>query len=287
MRLPGFVTPVVVLAIAGAWACDRPASLATALPGGVVFESNWSSVGTTIAAVTDGGHWKSYWEFNNGTPVQLLSVVPLGPPGYPNALQVLQLGPLYSADVQQDRILPPSTDYYVRFYMRNDDTSRAGDHVVTPDIYQYSNLTYIRKMGGATTWQWVVSMYGCEQGYPLIHMGPYNQPFTRGVWYRFEYYVHFVNSTHVQVHVRVYDASGTPILGDAEMRQEDWGTAVYSGRSDWTFASLYAAGFSFCVNPAPLTSFAMGNNGQTSAVNTGLGWYYAGVQIRTDRWPGP
>jgi hypothetical protein len=85
----------------------------------------------------------------------------------------------------------------------------------------------------------------------------------------------------------VYDANGTLILGDADFRQEDWGSATWSGRNDWTLASYYAAGHSFCVDPSAVTSFGLGNNGQAGANDTGLAWYFAGVQIRTDRWPGP
>src|SRR5712691_9361129 len=55
----------------------------------VVFESDWSTdTGTSRRAVTDGGRWKNYWEFNNGAPVQLMSVVP-GGPGGGNALRVM------------------------------------------------------------------------------------------------------------------------------------------------------------------------------------------------------
>jgi hypothetical protein len=91
----------------------------------------------------------------------------------------------------------------------------------------------------------------------------------------------------VQVHTRVYDAAGTQILGDADIKQSDFGGATWNGRSDWTWASYYAAGYSFCVNPVKVTSFALGNNGQAGAADTGLPWYFAGIQIRTDRWPGP
>jgi uncharacterized protein YjdB len=256
--------------------------------GGVIFESNWSTAtGTSNSAVRDGTRWGNYWEFNNGDPVQLLSVVAAGPAGYPNALRVLQRGATgYAAVVQQDNLLLPSKDYYVRFYMRNDDTSPSGDHIVTPDIYNYGNLTYIRKMSGSNGWQFVISMYGCDAVYPFIHMGP-DVTLALGTWYRFEYFVHFVDPTHMQVHVRVYNASGTQILGDADFRQEDWGAATWNGRSDWTLASLYNAGYRFCTDPVPLQSFAMGNNGQQGSVDTGLFWYFAGVQIRTDRWPGP
>ena len=257
--------------------------------GGVVFESNWSTaIGTSITAVRDGTRWGNYWEFNNGSGVQLISVVAGGPSGYANALRVLQRGssPGYAAAVQQDNVLPPSTDYYVRFYMRNDDTSPSGDHIVTPDIYTYANLTYMRKTSGPTGWNFVMSMYGCEALYPFVHLGP-TITLAHGVWYRFEYFVDFVDATHVQVHPRVYDANGTQILGDADFRQQDWGSATWNGRSDWTLASLYSAGYRFCVSPVSLQSFAMGNNGQAGSVDTGLPWFFAGVQIRTDRWPGP
>ncbi|MGH2604136.1 MAG: hypothetical protein ACRDJ9_32710, partial [Dehalococcoidia bacterium] len=90
----------------------------------------------------------------------------------------------------------------------------------------------------------------------------------------------------VLVHPRVYNASDSLILSDADFRQLSWGRADWHGRSDWTLASYYAAGHSFCVDPAALTSFGMGNNGQRGAVDTGLPWYFAAVEIRTDDWPG-
>src|SRR2546425_76527 len=50
--------------------------------GGVLFQSNWdTAAGTSTTAVTDGGRWPNYWEFNNGTGVQLISVVSGGPNG--------------------------------------------------------------------------------------------------------------------------------------------------------------------------------------------------------------
>ena len=114
--------------------------------------------------------------------------------------------------------------------------------------------------------------------------------FSHGAWYRFEYYVHFVDPTHIQVHPRVYDASGTLLFDDATFLQEDYGASgnlSWAGNDAWTLASFYAAGYSFCVTPLPMTSFGLGNNGQAGALDTGLPWYFAGVQIRTDRWPGP
>jgi hypothetical protein len=279
----GRATLVVVLIVA----CDRVTAT-----GGLVFQSDWSTAtGTSARAVTDGGRWRQYREWNNGTGVQLLSVV-TGGPGGRNALQLLQRGPSYAAAVEHDNVVPRSTDFYVRFYMRNDDTSAAGDHTAVSGVFSWENLTFMRKFGRGRNyseksgWQFVIALYGCGYLYPLGYWGP-QATLSHGAWYRFEYQVHFVDRTHVQVHPRVYDASGTEILTDAEFQQSDYGSAVWNGRKDWTLASYYAAGFSFCVDPTALTRFALGNNGQQGAVDTGLAWYYADVQIRTDGWPGP
>jgi hypothetical protein len=275
-------------------------TVTVAPPGGVVFQSDWGAgTGTGAPIVTDGGKWANYWEFNNNTGVQLLSVVAgasVNAPGGRNALKVLQRGSTFAANLQQGPvsvtanasppIVPVGTDYYVRYYMRNDDTSPAGDHIVTVDTWQYPNLEYMRKSSSSTGWTFVVGVYGCGYTYPVGYWRP---PVTLslGVWYRFEYFVHFVDATHVQVHPRLYDAAGTLLSDDATYQQSDPGVAVWNGRSDWTLASYFAAGYSFCVNPTWMSSFGLGNNGQQGAVDTGLPWYYAGVQIRTDRWPGP
>ncbi|HEY6854081.1 MAG TPA: Ig-like domain-containing protein, partial [Gemmatimonadales bacterium] len=253
---------------------------------GLAFQSDWSAAtGSSRNAVSDGGRWLNYWEFNHDTDVQLLSVV-AGGPGGRNALKVLQRGPTFAANLQQDGVVPPSTDYYVRFYMRNDDTSPAGDHIVTGDTWKYTSLIYMRKFGGNDGWRYVIGLYGCGYTYPVGYFGP-TVRLTNGAWYRFEYHVHFVDATHAQVHPRVYDASGKLLLSDADFHQSDPGQASWNDRSDWTLASYYAAGHSFCVSPQWLTSFGLGNNGQDGAVDTGRPWYFAGVAIRTDHWAGP
>jgi len=261
--------------------------LASPYPGGVVFQSDWSTdTGTSRRAVMDGGRWKQYWEFND-SGVQLLSVVPGGPGGR-NALKVLQRGVHFAAEVEQDNIVRPSTDFYVRFYMRNDDTSLTGDHAVEPGLSAeyWSNLVYMRKFSSTSGWQFVNGMLGCGYTWPIAYWGP-AATLAHGVWYRFEFWVHFVDPTHIELHPRVYDASGALRWSDKDFRQSDFGSGVWNGRSDWTLASYYAARHSFCLDPTKIRGFAMGNNGQLEALDTGLAWYFAGVQIRTDWWPGP
>ncbi len=259
-------------------------TVSVAPAGGVLFESDWSTAlgNDPVSALRDGGRWS--WEADWGGG-KIMSVVPGGPGGH-NALRVVQRGGSFAAFIGKNNALPASQDFYVRYYMRNDDTSPSGDHVVVPDYQNYANLTYMRKYSSSTGWRFVISMYGCSFIYPISHIGPAVE-LAHGVWYRIEYYVHFVNPTQIQVHVRVYDEAGVQILGDADFRQEDYGNQVWNGRSDWTLASLYATGFSYCVNPVALTMFAVGNNGNGGAVDTGLPWYYANLQIRSDRWPGP
>jgi hypothetical protein len=254
--------------------------------GNVLFDSAWdTATGTSTAAVTDGGRWPNYWEFNHGNGTQLLSVVPDGPKGH-NALRVQQRGSGYAANVQIDNVLPQSKDYYIRFYMRNDDTSGSGDHIVTVDTWKYANLTFMRKMGNASGWNFVASLYGCGYTYPIGHWGP-TKALALGQWYRFEYFVHFVDATHIQLHPRVYDAQGNLMFSDAEFMQTNPGQASFNGRSDWSLASFYAAGNSFCLDPSASNDIGLGNNGQTGSEDNSKYWYFSGIQVRTDGWPGP
>ena len=214
--------------------------------GGVIFESSWSATtGTSKDAVTDGGRWPNYWEFNNGGNVQLLSVVPEGVNGQ-NALRVQQRGPKYAAFLQVDDVLPQTRDYYVRFYMKNDDTSAAGDHVVTVDMRNYGNLTFMRKSSDASGWRFAISMHGCGGTYPIVHWTPAGT-LARGEWYRFEYFVEYNDARHVRVHPRVYDSSESLLFGEADFRQQDYKSGgTWNGRDDWTLASYYEAGHDFC-----------------------------------------
>ena len=254
--------------------------------GGVVMQSDWTTaLGNSDAAIRDGGRWDDWADWGGA---QLLSVVAGGPTGYANALRVQQRGPNYAARVQRNAFVTPSQDFYIRFYMRNDDVSSTEDHIVStiapPD---QADLIYVTKSGGASSWSFRIRAWSCAYTYPISSWAP-SRALTNGQWYRLEFYVHFTDATHVQVHPRVYDATGALYLSDADFRQEDYGAATWNGRSDWTLASFAAAGYSTCLaDPVRLTYFSMGNNGQAGSSDTGRYWYYAGLQVRTDTWPGP
>jgi hypothetical protein len=253
---------------------------------GVIFESTWdAAVGTSRKAVTDGGRWPNYWEFNDAN-VQLLAVVPDGVNGH-HALRVEQRGPRYAAFLQIDDVVPESEDFYVRFYMKNEDTSGMGDHIVTVDMRNYGNLTFMRKHSDPSGWRFDVSMYGCGGAYPIAHWGPAGR-LAHSQWYRFEYFVHYTDTNEIQVAPRVYDANNALLYTDADFQQQDFKRGgVWNGRDDWTLASYYAAGHSFCTQPGWTNDFGLGNNGQRDAVDTSRYWYFSGVAIRRDTWPGP
>src|SRR5439155_4347730 len=122
------------------------------------FESNWTTVlGPSDAAVRDGGRWDQYSDFSNG---EVLSVVAGGPQGYANALRVQQRGESSAAYIQKSSFFAPSTDYYVRFYMRNDDTSNALDHVVSAVFTApHGRIFYVMKTAGASDWGVHMALY--------------------------------------------------------------------------------------------------------------------------------
>ena len=150
------------------------------------------------------------------------------------------------------------------------------------------NLTYLRKYGGPSDFAFVMSNFACgNTQWQTWHWGPPGR-LKNGRWYRFEYAMHWVNSTHVQVRPRIYDDANTLLYTeDAFLQGEPFDRPVMWNGQSWTLAQYYAAGYSFCVDPSLMGSVAMGNNGQAQAVSTGLHWYFGAVQIRSDTWPGP
>jgi uncharacterized protein YjdB len=253
----------------------------------VLLQSDWAQALAT-RDFTDGGRWTKF-DGSSGT----MSVVAAGPnAAYPNAIQFIQQGTAGWAYIQKTGFAPPSTDYYLRFYFREDDTSPAQDHAVVTDAYTWQDLMYIRKTGNdqATTgrtgsgWSYCILFYD-----PITYpVGNWRSPqLQHGVWYRLEYWVHFTDASHVQIHPRIYDLAGNLLADETVFQQVDFGMATWGGSSTWTLGSWQAAGNASAVNPALLTTFAIDNNGQLGAVATGQAWYVAGVMIRNDRWAGP
>jgi hypothetical protein len=265
----------------------------------VRFQSDWdTALGNSDEAIRDGGRWTWHADFSGD---QLMTVVSGGPAGH-NALRVQQRGQGRFAFVQKDDFKPVRSRYrgrsfYVRFYMKNDDTYPVGDHIVTPDFQNYQNWTYMRRLADPAAGKWKLYNSSHKDNRnclshppPVIHWSPANL-LNNGEWYRFEYHVEYVTKNRIQVHPRVYDAAGVLLYDDDDFQQSSYGSQEWNGRSDWTLASFYAAGYDFCHDPHTMNDFGMGNNGQTGTADpeTPQYWYFAAVEIQDwdGDWPGP
>src|SRR5206468_4182372 len=109
-----------------------------------------------------------------------------------------------------------------------DDTSSSGDHTVMSEFEGNgaNDISYVRKDAGASDWglqNWLFE--APSQPYPLFRW-KLSSRLTNGQWYRIEYKVHFTDSTHIQPSIRIYNASGTLLYTDADIQQEDYGSAT-------------------------------------------------------------
>jgi hypothetical protein len=283
-------------------ACGRPPEVPRkppprALPPGVLLQSNWdTALGRTQDAFLDGGAW-TVWEVGGtvaGNPNEMNVVTGIAPPGLKNSLRIQQQGSSGNGWCRVAKLgfTPPSRDYYLRFYIRNDDVGGASqDHVVQPGLVGnlYNDLTYLNKGEFADGWR-PRMVLGGNQG-PNRTMPSWDLVGARlsyARWYRFEYWVHFTAASRIQVRVRIYDDANVLRWTEANFKPDPgWG--------QWSTATLatYYNGTNpggttdFGITPATLVNIEFGNNASASATNTGRHWYFAGVQIRNDTWPGP
>ena len=304
----------------------------------VLFQSNWTTaLGTTPRALADSGS-PTPWDILNTDAsllygAQMMEVVGgISPPGYTTSLRIQQRfdtgvyapGLRSWADVRKNPfIATANTDYYLRYYFMTNDTSGIfEDHGVEPWINaaQAWDLEYINKNEGASAWG--LKFYlganatdGHGGTYPWLRWylrgqqpgpGP-SQLLSYNTWYRLEYWVHFTTANHIQVHPRVYDASGTLLYQDADFVREDNGNGyLWCGSTQWSLADWYSRstacnpGGDFQVNGQPasdqaastLQSLVMGNNGSSGRQSGATTkptrfWYYAAVKICGDTWCGP
>jgi hypothetical protein len=246
-------------------------------PSSLLFSSDWSA-----GDILDGGKWTVA---NDYSGAGIISVVKGAGPQGQNALRFIQHGEK-AADINKAAFIPPSTDFWLRFYFRNDDTSQPGDHPVEPGLFadSWNNLIYLRKSSGGSDWQPIIATI--NTGYP-VNFWNLRTRLAHGTWYRFEYGIHFTDPTHVQVHNRISDMSGVLLYGDADWRCSDYGaTPNWNGSNTWTLDSFAKAGYSCPVDPTKLLTMSLANNGQAGASDTGLPWYVASFAVSLQGWIG-
>jgi uncharacterized protein YjdB len=267
--------------------------------GGVVFSSDWSSssLGSSNAAITEGGRWNQ--RYCDMFPDLMHVVASETPPGTPLTRSLrLQQRATQCRAVEVKNAIPRSTSYFVRYYFRNDDTSSAPDHIVTTNTMGYTQLTFLGKQSSSSGYQYFLILQGGGRTYPVNWWYIYDRATRQrvrlplGQWYRFEFHVEYVDPVgqpdRFRIWPRVYDAAGTLLYDHNDFFMNDAWSATYEGRNDWSLASWYASGRTMIFDDLERARhFGLGNNGPGGATDTGLYWYFAGVEIRTDRWPGP
>jgi hypothetical protein len=319
-------TPVTPAALHPADGAFAPASV-------TLFQNYWlTGTGSTESALLStsepapGQPWTAPVEDGGLGMLSVVNIAAEGLPaiaGYANALRVQQRGstadppfgdPRAFANVHADNVLPLSTDYFLRYYVLNNDRllvlEDGSFHPV--EAPTTDELTYQNRSQNTSGWgfKYVIAAQG-QTPYPVYNwfLNPpgfnsqhYNAatcpnqtnpyPLAMGTWYRVETWVHFVDATHIQVTPRVYAGTSTTVLYDeSNFQQEDYGCgAVYpdpGGTDDWTLANWKSRGESHSIAPSLLTSFRFGNNGATGATDTQQFYYYAGVKVCGDTWCGP
>ena len=272
-----------------------------------LLRSNWAnSLGNSDAALTDGGVWDvpAEWGGMPGNTDEVNVVDTTAPQGLnpANSLRVQQQGPTNDGwcRVKKANFTPPSTDYYLRYYIRNDDVGgTTQDHVVQPGIVGniYNDLTYLNKGEFAGGWRPRMVLGGNQapnSAMPNWQLAN-DTALAYGRWYRFEYWVHFTAASRIQVRVRIYDAANVLRFTEADFVPDPDYSPMWAGA---TLESYYAGtnpggGISdFGITPLNLVNIEFGNNGSDSATDTrpncpNCYWYYAAVEIRDDTWPGP
>lgn len=262
-------------------------------PPATVFETNWTAAtGSTREAVTDGGRWDIL--ACEASFANVLSVVPGAPLGFSeatNVLRVRQLGSGPCGVIQKTNAVPRSTSHWARFYFRNDESGTRNDHT-----FAYNNVH-----GGLGMQAVPFARYALDQAAgqwrPSIifrDVYPYNRwyppPLQAGTWYRYEYHMEFVTETTFRLWPRIYTAAGA-LLYDSDDFYTEQGTRTvnltqYYGAGGMNRTVPLGVLNTESSNPDVARHLGVGNEGNSTAANTGGYWYYAKLALSTAGWIG-
>lgn len=293
---------------------------------GLVLQSDWSNaLGSSDAAVSDGGKWSDF--FGNTSAKPVISVVGGGPGGL-NALQMnVRLIPqgsgLYASQWgavwRTDFPLNTADDVYYRFYAKMPNQHAAGFSIGNGHYVQdfhganplcgggdcdgsqgntWGHQSALCSNGTACTWRsymasirhniaYYPELAGC---YGIETVGIVNNRvyLNYDQWYRFEFHIKFLEhtkSSRTITETRVYDLNGQLIYDTDDMSM--------CGRtlSDW-----YAQGKHWIVegrDPTLMLGFngpwvyGPNHNSAITPTDDGISHSYASFEMRTDRWVGP
>ncbi len=249
-----------------------------------VFTSDFSTaLGTSSAAVTDGGRWNI--QATTAETMRIISSAGLGFPSS-NVMEMIATSARQGfAIIRKTGMSIPAIgeSRYYRWYIR----------VAMPDGLSDYNTHPIQDGNAAsqTNWMFLVIGQGGPGSVPAGHYQPEfwanSAPYPNQRWYgpdlpknqtyRYELQIHRVDATQFRMHVRIYNSSGTLVADDDDFRN-------------------YDVGITLATNPLfPLTAAAnldglnAGNNGIANLpANSNFTYAYeGGFAVCSGDWCGP
>jgi len=254
-----------------------------------VFQSNWSTAtGTGDHAVSDGGKWDNFY-CESSVRARVLSVVPGPSHGWtatPNVLQITNAGSANCGMIENASDIPQTANnYYIRMYIRVTNVGSGGltFHSVKMAVLNPIQAIYWGIHSPVTNTSYVPRFNFTERT-GMAQFGYSGPVLAQNAWYRFEYHVEYydpANPLRYRVWPRVYDMSGALVADATGYRSNDDGPAR-------SLAQHYdAEGYGTAGSRDRGRFLSMGYEGTSGNNDLGGSWYYAGVEVRTDSWPGP
>ncbi|HEY0674232.1 MAG TPA: Ig-like domain-containing protein [Longimicrobiales bacterium] len=201
----------------------------------IVFSSDFSTaLGTSSAAVTDGGRWNI--QATTPETMRIISAAGLGFPSA-NVMEMIATSERQGFAIIRKTGMPiPAVgeSRYYRWYIR----------VMQPDNLSDYNSHPIQDGNAAsqTNWMFLVIGQGGPGSVPAGHYQPefwansaaypnqrwYGPDLPKNQTYRYELQIHRVTSTQFQMHVRIYNSAGTLVADDDDFRNYDVGVTLAS-----------------------------------------------------------
>ncbi|HEY0674231.1 MAG TPA: hypothetical protein VGD27_18300 [Longimicrobiales bacterium] len=259
----------------------------TQLTGGgtadVLFFSDFrTALGTSSAAVTDGGKWNV-----QATTPETMRIVSSAGLGFPssNVMEMIATPERQGFAIIRKTGMPTPAvgeSRYYRWYIR----------VMQPDNLSDYNTHPIQDGNAAsqTNWMFLIIGQGGPGNVPAGHYQPEfwaeSSPYPHQRWFgpdlpknqtfRFELQIYRANATQFQMHVRVYDSAGTLVADDDDFQAYDVGTRLSTN-------PLFP--FTAVQNMDGLNA---GNNGIANMPSNSFTHSYQGAfAVCTNTWCGP
>jgi hypothetical protein len=208
-----------------------------------IFASDWSAeAGSTTSAKTDASRWNIISDPGNGlsVPTTCQSL------GFPSAtclrIMGIQSATGFARLAKTGMPIPAvGESMYFRWYYRHEQPS-LGDNSQHPiESGQAGGLDWCfnTETMTSTTWRPEFRTGGDQSNAVLARWtGP---TLRQGVTYRFEMQIQKISNTELYLHVRVYDAAGNLIAGDADFTNDRLGNTGANLRSLATNPVLHFA----------------------------------------------